>query len=86
MNSDTDTVKLILDHLSALVGFDTQNPPRDISVKSDIFRYLQQHLPGFDFTLIDSGEGCISLLAKRGNPELLFNFHIDTVPVTQGWS
>jgi len=85
MNSDTDTVKLILDHLSALVGFDTQNPPRDISVKSDIFRYLQQHLPGFDFTLIDSGEGCISLLAKRGNPELLFNFHIDTVPVTQGW-
>lgn len=75
-----------LDHLQALVSFDTQNPPRAITSDSEIFVYLKQHLPGFEFQLLDAGEGCISLLAKRGNPSLLFNFHIDTVPVAPGWT
>ena len=69
--------QLIVDHLKALVSFDSQNPPRAITADSDIFVYLKEHLPGFEFQMLDAGEGCISLLAKRGNPELLFNFHID---------
>lgn len=36
--------------------------------------------------MFDAGAGCISLLATRGKPELLFNFHIDTVPVAANWS
>lgn len=76
----------ILDHLQALVSFDTQNPPRAITVDSDIFVYLKAQLPGFDFQMLDAGQGSISLLATRGKPSLLFNFHIDTVPVAPTWS
>ncbi|PCJ46528.1 MAG: acetylornithine deacetylase [Gammaproteobacteria bacterium] len=79
-------IKTVLEHLTALVSFDTQNPPREIDSQSAIFNYLQLHLPGFEFTFFDAGDGCLSLLAKRGNPSLLFNFHIDTVPVAKGWS
>jgi acetylornithine deacetylase len=84
MNSSS--INKILKHLEALVGFDTQNPPRKIDADSNIFNYLQQQLQGFNFSFFDAGDGCLSLLAKRGNPKLLFNFHIDTVPVAKGWS
>lgn len=73
-------------HLQALVSFDTQNPPRLIDENSEIFFYLKENLKGFDFEIIDAGDGCLSLLAVRGKPELLFNFHIDTVPIAQGWT
>ncbi len=75
----------IFKHLQALVSFDTQNPPKDISADSDIFHYFKKNLEGFNFKFIDAGEGSLSLLAIRGEPSLLFNFHIDTVPVTDGW-
>lgn len=78
--------QVILDHLQALVSFDTQNPPRAITVDSDIFVYLKAQLPGFEFQMLDASDGSISLLAKRGNPKLLFNFHIDTVPVAPTWT
>jgi len=74
-----------LKHLQELVGSDTQNPPRAITQESDVFAYLQSNLKGFEFAFFDAGDGCISLLATRGKPELLFNFHIDTVPVAKGW-
>ncbi len=76
----------IFKYLYWLVGFDTQNPPRRIDSESQIFTYLKESLAGFSFQMIDAGDGCICLLAKRGNPKILFNFHIDTVPVTDGWS
>lgn len=79
-------IEKTLAHLAALVGFDTQNPPRRINAESEIFTYLKENLKGFQFELFDAGDGCLSLLAKRGQPELLFNFHIDTVPVAQRWS
>jgi acetylornithine deacetylase len=85
-NITASTIENVLKHLEALVSFDTQNPPRKINAESDIFNYLQQHLQGFDFSFFDAGDGCLSLLAKRGNPKLLFNFHIDTVPVANGWA
>ncbi len=81
-NQSCSTVK----HLEALVSFDTQNPPRNISVESDIFLYLKKYLSGFQLTTHDAGDGCISLLATRGNPDLLFNFHIDTVPIANSWT
>lgn len=76
----------IFKHLQALVGFDTQNPPRNINAESHIFEYLKSNLKGFEFNIIDAGDGCLSLLATRGEPSLLFNFHIDTVPITDGWT
>lgn len=75
----------IYKHLEALVSFDTQNPPKNISKDSDIFGYLKSNLPGFKFQIFEACAGSLSLLAVRGNPELLFNFHIDTVPVASGW-
>lgn len=94
MHNDTTTLQLkpqlkpqqsTLQHLAQLIQFDTQNPPRSITTDSPIFTYLRQHLVGFEFQFFDAGDGCISLLATRGQPELLFNFHIDTVPVAPGW-
>jgi acetylornithine deacetylase len=76
----------VFNHLANLVSFDTQNPPRKITADSEIFSYLKANLEGFEFEIIDAGDGCLSLLATRGQPELLFNFHIDTVPIANGWT
>src|SRR5690625_7464180 len=73
-----------LGHLEALVGFDTQNPPRNIDT-GGIFDYLRRHLPGFEIEVIDHGAGAVSMLAARGRPRRLFNVHLDTVPVSSGW-
>ncbi|MDH3767731.1 MAG: acetylornithine deacetylase, partial [Gammaproteobacteria bacterium] len=79
------SLKQTLDHLAALVAFDTQNPPRAID-RTGIFAYLSEHLTGFELTLDDLGDGSVNLLAKRGRPKTLFNFHIDTVPVSPAWN
>lgn len=77
----------VLDHLEALVAFDTQNPPRAIDGDSEIFAYCRKVLPsGFETRIWDHGEGHVSWLAVRGRPRLLFNVHLDTVPVGDGWS
>jgi acetylornithine deacetylase len=74
-----------LEHLQALVGFDTRNPPRAIGT-GGIFDYLRAQLPGFDATVTDHGAGAVSLHAVRGRPKLLFNVHLDTVPDSPAWS
>ncbi|MDE2225832.1 MAG: acetylornithine deacetylase [Xanthomonadaceae bacterium] len=74
-----------LAHLRALVSFDTRNPPRAIGT-GGIFDYLRAQLPGFDVEVTDHGAGAVSLLAVRGNPALLFNVHLDTVPDSPQWS
>jgi len=71
-------------HLEALVGFDTRNPPRLIN-EDGLFAYLRGNLGGFAFHSEDHGDGCISLLAVRGSPDTVFNFHVDTVPAADGW-
>ena len=81
----SDLLNRTLEHLKHLVAFDTRNPPREIGT-GGIFDYIQQQLPGFEFTLTDHGAGAVSLLAKRGSPTLLFNVHLDTVPDAPGWS
>ncbi|MGD9582918.1 MAG: acetylornithine deacetylase [Lysobacterales bacterium] len=74
-----------LEHLAALVGFDTQNPPRAIAA-GGIFDYLRAALVDFDCTLTDHDAGAVSLLAVRGQPRLLCNVHLDTVPAGPAWS
>ena len=38
----------MLEHLAALVAFDSRNPPRAMSADSPMFAYLRAQLPGFD--------------------------------------
>ncbi len=75
----------VLQHLEALVAFDTRNPPRAIGT-GGIFDYLRAQLPGFRIEVIDHGDGAVSMLAVRGNPHRLFNVHLDTVPDSEAWS
>jgi acetylornithine deacetylase len=74
-----------LEHLRALVAFDTRNPPRAIGT-GGLFDYLRAQLPGFVVTVTDHGAGAVSLHAVRGTPRLLFNVHLDTVPDSPAWS
>lgn len=75
----------VLKKLESLVAFDTQNPPRSMNAGSPIFAWLKDTLgPGFNTDITDHGLGRISFLAKRGSPSLLFNVHLDTVPVIDG--
>jgi acetylornithine deacetylase len=80
-----DLLQHTLDHLRALVAFDTRNPPRLID-EGGIFAYLGANLPGFTCTLTDHGAGAVSLHAVRGHPKRLFNVHLDTVPDSPHWS
>lgn len=75
-----------LDILAHLVAADTRNPPRALTGKSDVFARIAAHLPGFDVEITDEGGGSVSLLAVRGAPEVVFNYHLDTVPVAEGWT
>ena len=76
-------VEGVLERLQQLVGFDTQNPPRELDANAPIFAYIMASLgAGFEVDVVDHGIGRISLLAVRGKPSLLFNVHIDTVPVS----
>jgi len=81
----SDLLQSTLEHLKALVSFDTRNPPRAITT-GGIFDYLRAHLPGFDITVTDHGAGAVSLHAVRGRPKLLFNVHLDTVPDSPAWT
>ncbi len=76
----------ILARLEVLVASDTRNPPRAIAADDPVFEYLSGQLSGFAIQVTDLGDGCIALLAVRGTPRILFNFHLDTVPDTDGWS
>jgi len=76
----TDVLNSILTPLKDLVAFDTQNPPRNLTPDSEIFSYLSQRLSDFEIKLYDHHNGRVSFYAKRGNPSILFNVHIDTVP------
>jgi acetylornithine deacetylase len=74
-----------VDHLRALVAFDTRNPPRALDT-GGIFEYLRAHLRGFACETADHGAGAVSLYAVRGKPKILFNVHLDTVPDSPHWS
>jgi acetylornithine deacetylase len=76
-----------LAHLDALVACDTQNPPRAIDGDSPVFSYCRKTVgTSFEIRTWDHGDGHVSWYAVRGKPNLLFNVHLDTVPVGEGWS
>ena len=75
----------VLHHLKSLVAFDTQNPPRSLHAESPIFGWISNALgQDFNIEITDHGLGRISMLAVRGKPSLLFNVHLDTVPIIAG--
>lgn len=76
----------VLKHLAALVSFDTRNPPRQIPAEGGLFGYLRDQLAGFHVEITDHGDGAVSLFAVRGQPRVLFNVHMDTVPDSPAWS
>lgn len=76
-----------LGHLDALVACDTQNPPRAIDGDSRVFGYCAEAVgDSFDIRTWDHGDGHVTWYAVRGRPRVLFNVHLDTVPVGEGWS
>lgn len=76
----------ILKHLALLIEADTRNPPRSIAGGDDWIAAVKERLPGFAFDLTDLGEGCVIIEAVRGEPKALFNVHLDTVPMADGWT
>ena len=75
----------VLNKLESLIAFDTQNPPRSLDADSPIFGWISGVLGAdFEISVTDHGLGRVSMLAVRGNPDLLFNTHLDTVPVIEG--
>ena len=80
MNPDLD---LCLNHLKALVGFDTSNPPRKTK-ESGLLEYLNS-LDFIDPQIQDHGEGSFNIFFTKGSPKYLVNVHLDTVPAGDGW-
>ncbi len=87
MSNQPDILDQVLRHLSVLVACDTQNPPRAIDPDDKIFAYIKGIL-GDNWTveITDHGKGRVTFFAKRGEPNMLFNVHLDTVPAGEGWT
>jgi acetylornithine deacetylase len=76
----------LLAHLEALVACDTQNPPRAFDGDSPIFAYCSKVAgASSEVRTWDHGDGHVTWYAVRGKPRTLFNVHLDTVPVGEGW-
>lgn len=78
----------LLHHLAPLIECDSQNPPRTITPDDGMFVHARAVLSaaGFEVEMTDYGDGHVNLYARRGDPALLFNCHLDTVPVGEGWT
>jgi len=78
----------LLQHLEALVECDSQNPPRQITPEAGMFVHARAVLKaaGFSVAMTDYGDGHVNLFARRGGASVLFNCHLDTVPVGEGWT
>nr|WP_305888906.1 acetylornithine deacetylase [Parvularcula maris] len=68
-----------------MIACRTENPPREINVDGRLVETVRLALPGFDITVEDLGEGCLIIEASRGTSPVLFNVHMDTVPIAPGW-
>ncbi len=86
--NDAALLAPLLEHLAALVAIDTSNPPRNIAAGGPLVTYLRGVLVplGFTFEVTDHGAGHVTIYARRGAPEVLFNVHLDTVPATPAWT
>ena len=77
-----------LNHLEALVSFDTRNPPRAIDADHAAVVYVRTELERFGFGVVieDLGDGSLVIDSKRGESALAVNCHLDTVPAANGWT
>lgn len=78
----------VLGHLAPLIACDSQNPPRMITADSAMFVHAAAVLErvGFELAFEDYGDGHVNLFARRGPARVLFNCHLDTVPIGEGWT
>lgn len=76
----------ILDRLEPLVAADTQNPPRGITANHPLVTAVRQGLPEFEISVEDLGQGRLIIDCRRGDPAVLFNVHMDTVPAGPTWT
>lgn len=76
----------ILAHLKAMVAIDTQNQSGNADATA-LFGYVQQYLSGFKIQQTGNAEhGNMTLHAYRGQPKVLINVHVDTVPAGNQWT
>jgi len=81
------TLKAVVETLARLVACDTQNPPRQLDGDAAIFQHCRSAVGDrFKVRTWDHGDGHLSWYAVRGNPKILFNVHLDTVPCGDGWN
>lgn len=81
------SLQAVVERLAQLVACDTQNPPRRIDGDAAIFQHCKNAVgDGFQVRHWDHGEGHVSWYAVRGKPKTLFNVHLDTVPLGDGWT
>ncbi len=85
--SEEPVYQAIKKYLAFLVAQDTCNPPRTIQSTDPLFIELESFFKqlGFTVTMADFSEGHVVFYALRGKPKTLFNVHLDTVPVSDGW-
>jgi len=85
--SAASSLAAIKKHLAFLISQDTCNPPREIKFTDPLFIALEAFFKAqhFTVTMADFGEGHVAFYALRGQPKVLFNVHLDTVPVSGGW-
>jgi acetylornithine deacetylase len=81
-----DLLPATLAHLEWLVAARTENPPKRIDDSRVMERLARELSVGFDVRLTDLGDGSMNLYARRGDPKILWNFHLDTVPAATSWT
>lgn len=87
IKNDQTVITAIKKHLAFLISQDTCNPPRNIQFTDPLFVELEAFFKKAEFTvtMADFNEGHVAFYAVRGCPKVLFNVHLDTVPVSDGW-
>lgn len=75
----------VLEHLRWLVQADSTNPPRRPERLLGALRKALARSRAFEVRVTELGDGCVAVLAVRGTPSVVFNVHVDTVPVVPGW-
>ena len=78
----------VLEHLAALVGADTSDPPATVRADNAALVYAASVLEGCDFRteITDLGGGRVYVVASRGAPRLLMSCHFDTVAADPAWT
>lgn len=82
------SINTIRQHLRELVAADSSDPVATMNADHPAILYAAHVLEcaGCDVSITDLGDGCVNLLATRGQPTTLFNCHLDTVKPNPNWT